>query len=274
MRISGRMELLSATLSMTDVIVIAHPADVGVGSNADISGMCNHNHLTPPPHRMECTPFNIFCGKGSLVGVQICVLVNGKACMNMKMQLKANGLAKFENDSYYPEPGVLEKLPLRRGKNHLEARILHSLYAYNSHYAAEAAIWWWPQESKVCVVDIDGTVTISDKRGLIASSFVGAARALGSALGHRAGGRRGSAPAGDDSESKTGGSSSLGEVLSQGYVHAGVGSCLTHMAAHGARLLYVTARPITLAHRTRDFLKSLGRQVRRLLALPVQKCKY
>ena len=73
---------------------------------------------------------------------------------------------------------MLEGLPLRRGKNHLEARMLHTLYAYNSHYAAVGAIWWWPRDSRLCVVDIDGTVTISDKRGLLASSFVGAARCV------------------------------------------------------------------------------------------------
>ena len=97
------------------------------------------------------------------MGVEICILINGKACM--KMRLKANGQADFANNTSHPDPGVLESLPLRPGKNHLEARILHSLYAFNSFLGAEGAIWWWPCEARVCVVDIDGTVTISDKRG-------------------------------------------------------------------------------------------------------------
>ena len=170
--------------------------------------------------------------------------------------------------AYRRRQGELERLPLRRGKNHLEARILHSLYAYNSHYAAVGAIWWWPQDSRVCVMDIDGTVTISDKRGLLASSFVGAATALGSALKGRVGGSgsggmnaSSSSPAGAGGGGAGGGagaSKGFGEALSQGYVHAGVGEALHHMAQHGCCILYLTARPITLAHRTREFLHSLG----------------
>jgi hypothetical protein len=173
---------------------------------------------------MECTPFNVFCGKSSLVGVSICLLVNGKACL--KMELNENGQARFENKSCYPDPGQLEGLPLRRGRNHLEARILHTLYAYNSHYAAVGAIWWWPRDSRLCVVDIDGTVTISDKRGLIASSFVGAARALGSALsGKGKGGRHDAAGGGagrSDAEAAGSKKSGFGEALSHGYVHEGL----------------------------------------------------
>jgi len=164
--------------------------------------------------------------------------------------------------------GELEQLPLRRGKNHLEARILHSLYAYNSHYAALGAIWWWPKDSRVCVMDIDGTVTISDKRGLLASSFMGAAKALGSALkGRGGGGGGGSSSAGQAALPSTTGSGAGGgaeggagapkgfvEALSHGYVHAGVGEALSHMAQHGCCILYLTARPITLAHKTREFL--------------------
>ena len=36
------------------------------------------------------------------MGVQICILVNGEACM--KMQLKASGQAEFANNSFYPDP--------------------------------------------------------------------------------------------------------------------------------------------------------------------------
>jgi hypothetical protein len=115
-------------------------------------------------------------------------------------------------------------------------------------------------------MDIDGTVTISDKRGLLASSFVGAATALGSALKGRVGGSgSGGMNASSSSPAGAGGSSQgagigggFGEALSQGYVHAGVGEALSHMAQHGCCILYLTARPITLAHRTREFLHSLG----------------
>ena len=252
------MDLVSsAQLSMTDVVVVAHPAaETNEGRT-----------LSPVAERMRCTPFNVFCGKTSLIGQQICILINGKACL--KMQLRHSGQAEFANGTLLPDAGVLEGLPLRSGQNHLEARILHSLYAFNSHFAAVGSIWWWPRDSRVCVVDIDGTVTISDKRGLLASSFIGAARALGSVMSGR--GREGRAAelgaedVADDAEKKTGlgkiegALAKGGERLSHGYVHPGVGEAMTAMAEHGSRILYLTARPITLAHRTRAFLRSVGR---------------
>jgi hypothetical protein len=178
------MDLMSsAQLSITDVIVVSHPviqdaveasAKRTLSPEQDYavqrllwqkqSGEDERARWRAPGHACTCVllflPFSDSCQQ---VGVEICILINGKACM--KMRLKANGQADFANNTSHPDPGVLESLPLRPGKNHLEARILHSLYAFNSFLGAEGAIWWWPCEARVCVVDIDGTVTISDKRG-------------------------------------------------------------------------------------------------------------
>ena len=256
--LAGMDLVSSAQLSVTDVVVVAHPAaETNEGRT-----------LSPAAERMRCTPFNVFCGKTSLIGQQICILINGKACL--KMQLRHSGQAEFANGTLLPDTGVLEGLPLRSGQNHLEARILHSLYAFNSHFAAVGSIWWWPRDSRVCVVDIDGTVTISDKRGLLASSFIGAARALGAimSIGHGREGKgaeEGEEEEGEEEEKKSGlgkiegALAKGGERLSHGYVHPGVGEAMTAMAEHGARILYLTARPITLAHRTRAFLRSVGR---------------
>ena len=65
-------------LSLADVIVISHPAPGRPASSKTLS---------PERERMECTPFNVFCGKGSLVGVSICLLINGKACLKMQVCL-------------------------------------------------------------------------------------------------------------------------------------------------------------------------------------------
>jgi hypothetical protein len=105
--------------------------------------------------------------------------------------------------------------------------------------------------------------------GLIASSFIDAARALGSALSAGSGGRRGGAErsqtgqgtegAGQRDEGGAGRGEgqkeSFGAALSHGYVHPGVGEALSHLANSGAHILYLTARPITLASRTRQFLR-------------------
>jgi len=53
------MDLMSsAQLCMTDVIVVSHPA----GDTSE-----DRRTMSPVHERMECTPFNVFCGKGSLV---------------------------------------------------------------------------------------------------------------------------------------------------------------------------------------------------------------
>ena len=143
----------TAQLAINDVIVVSGPAEAPVDAplpatfmsmsvDQQTSAVAASCSRASERRAMACTPFNVFCGKGSLVGAGVCLLVNGRACM--RMHLKASGEAVFAHGSLYPPAGVLAKLPLKRGQNRLEARLLHPQYAHKESYTAQGSIWSQP----------------------------------------------------------------------------------------------------------------------------------
>eukprot|EP00960_Hanusia_phi_P045873 757468-Hanusia_phi.AAC.2 len=149
------------------------------------------------------------------------------------------GCFQFPGGELSPPSDVLSSIPLSKGKNLVE---FHLADASSEPVACSASLWLLDVTDRLVVVDIDGTITRSDVRGLVASQLQGTASFLSNALSA-------SNPWAPD----------LSAALSADYTHDGVREFLTAVSAAGYLLLFLTARPITLADRTRDFLATAGR---------------
>ena len=93
------------------------------------------------------------------------------------MQITQDGNFAFPNDSVCPDPWVLAKLPLGEGRNQLEY-VLEG----NNGSSVSADIWLWDATDQLVVFDIDGTITKSDVRGLVANQLQEATSFLSNAL--------------------------------------------------------------------------------------------
>ena len=154
------------------------------------------------------------------------------------MQITQDGNFAFPNDSVCPDPWVLAKLPLGEGRNQLEY-VLEG----NNGSSVSADIWLWDATDQLVVFDIDGTITKSDVRGLVANQLQEATSFLSNAL-----------------TSLSSEDNAVSAALDTDYIHDGVVEAALQIALSGYRILYLTARPITMADKTRHFLASLGRQ--------------
>ena len=183
-----------------------------------------------------CSNFNLAVNKGNLGTVRASVDVNGRATDLVMMHDQQAGCFVFPGGKLLPEPQVLLSLPLARGRNRMEFRVLDN--ASGDRIRVFADLFLWHASDRVVVVDVDGTITKSDVRGLVASQLQTTTVFLSNALT---------------------GSQDMATALNTDYTHDGVAEALTSIAEADYRILYLTARPITLADQTREFLSSVGR---------------
>ena len=117
-----------------------------------------------------CSNFNLAVNKGALGTVRASIEVNGRATDLVMMHDQQAGCFLFPGGKLVPEPQLLLSLPLARGRNRMEFRVLDS--ASGDRVGAVADLWLWHAGEKVVVVDVDGTITKSDVRGLVVSPSV------------------------------------------------------------------------------------------------------
>jgi len=188
-----------------------------------------------------CCNFNLAVNKGNLGTVRASVDINGRATDMVMMYDQQAGCFVFPGGKLQPEQQVLLSLPLNRGRNRMEFRVLD--HASGDRIGVFADLWLWHASDKIVVVDVDGTITKSDVRGLVASQLQTTTSFISNAL----------------SASNTFFTQDFATALNTDYTHEGVAEALTSIAEANYRILYLTARPITLAEQTREFLSSVGR---------------
>ena len=111
-----------------------------------------------------CSNFNLAVNKGALGTVRASVDINGRATDLVMIHDQQAGCFIFPGGNLRPEPQVLLSLPLTRGRNRMEFRVEGACSVF-------ADIWLWQSSDRVVVVDVDGTITKSDVRGLVASQL-------------------------------------------------------------------------------------------------------
>ena len=183
-----------------------------------------------------CSNFNLTVNKGNLGTVRASVDINGRATDLVMMHDQQAGCFVFPGGKLQPEPQVLLSLPLARGRNRMEFRVLDN--ASGDRIRVFADLFLWLASDRIVVVDVDGTITKSDVRGLVASQLQTTTSFLSNALT---------------------GSQDIATALNTDYTHDGVAEALKSIADGDYRIMYLTARPITLADQTREFLSSVGR---------------
>jgi hypothetical protein len=188
----------------------------------------------------SCCNFNLAVNKGNLGTVRASVDINGRATDLVMMHDEQAGRFVFPGGKLQPEPQVLLSLPLARGRNRMEFRVLDN--SSGDRIGVVADLWLWDATDRIVVVDVDGTITKSDVRGLVASQLQTTTSFLSNAL-------NASNPWTHD----------ITKGLNTDYTHDGVAEALTCIAESNYQILYLTARPITLADQTREFLASVGR---------------
>ena len=155
------------------------------------------------------------------------------------MRINPSGIAEFQqgNDSFLsvstkPTPAQLNALceRLQPGKNLLEFQLISFQTKLIVSCSTLAAIWFWQPGVRVCVFDIDGTITKSDSMGIL-STIINYER-----------------------EGKD-----IAAVIKmtgflKDYIHEGVIEALNSISSH-LNLLYLTARPITHEKILRSFLQ-------------------
>jgi len=189
----------------------------------------------------SCSNFNLAVNKGILGTVRASVDINGRATDLVMMHDQQAGCFVFPGGKLRPEPQVLLSLPLLSGCNKMEFRVLDN--ASGVRIAVFADLWLWQASDRIVVVDVDGTITKSDVRGLVASQLQTTTSFLSNAF----------------TASINPWTQDIATALNTDYTHDGVADALTHIAQSDYRILYLTARPITLAEQTREFLASVGR---------------
>lgn len=187
-----------------------------------------------------CSNFNLAVNKGVLGTVRASVDINGRATDLVMMHDAQAGCFVFPGGNLRPEPQVLLSLPLNIGRNVMELRVLDN--SSGVKIAVFADLWLWQASDRIVVVDVDGTITKSDVRGLVASQLQTTTSFLSNAL-----------------TAANPWTQEIATALNTDYTHDGVADALTLIAQSDYRILYLTARPITLADQTREFLASVGR---------------
>ena len=91
------------------------------------------------------------------------ISLNGQPT-NLTMQLANEGTFTFSGGGLCPEAWLLSYLPLKEGRNQLE-------YVLDGGGGVSADLWLWDATDKVVIFDIDGTITKSDVRGLVANQL-------------------------------------------------------------------------------------------------------
>ena len=136
--------------------------------------------------------------------------------------MQGNDPANFEPGSSRPTPMQLQQLcaRLNDGKNLLEFRLISIRTKQEISSAVWAAIWLWEPVNRVCVFDIDGTITKSDSIGIATTVINYEGQGWGPAAVLNMAG------------------------IPKHYIHDGVIDVLTSISKH-LNLLYLTARPIT-----------------------------
>ena len=97
--------------------------------------------------------FNLAVNKGALGTVRASIEVNGRATDLVMMHDQQAGCFLFPGGKLVPEPQLLLSLPLARGRNRMEFRVLDS--ASGDRIGAVADLWLWHAGEKVVVVDVD-----------------------------------------------------------------------------------------------------------------------
>ena len=204
------MELVTGPpqLNATDVVAVVHPSG-----------------------HAACSNFNVCVNKGVLGTAHVSVEVNGRATDLIMIHDQQAGCFAFPGGNLQPEPQVFLSLPLVRGRNRMEFRV-------DGGTGACADLWLWSASDRIVVVDVDGTITKSDVRGLVASQLQTTTSFISNLN-----------PWTQD----------IATALNTDYTHDGVAEALTYITRCDYQVLYLTARPITLADQTREFLASVGR---------------
>lgn len=227
--------------------------------------------------RVVCSSFNlvgnrVFSGSS----VRASIRINGHATDLMMLQ-NAQGLHfEFPGGSLIPDNGLLGALSLSFGLNTLEFRIGNDGSPLEE-VIATAALWMWTTSDRIVVVDIDGTwpaeiavlqillscfdagicnhvltyisvgtagtVTKSDVRGLLANHVQGTASFLSNALA---------------ASNPWTSEAILNTARSADYNHEGVADAISYIASKGYRILYLTARPISMAAGSRTYLATVS----------------
>eukprot|EP00961_Rhodomonas_salina_P163093 2196889-Rhodomonas_salina.2 len=168
--------------------------------------------------RVACSNFNlvgdrIFSGDS----VRASIRINGRDTDLIMLQNVQDQCFEFPGGSLVPDDGILAGLSLSHGLNTVEFHITPK-GSTGEGVTASASLWLWSASDRIAVVDIDGTITKSDVRGLFANFFTGGA---------------------DN--------------------HEGVADAISYVAGKGYRILYLTARPISMATETRKYLESVSK---------------
>ena len=148
--------------------------------------------------------------------VKVMDSISGRSDTMACVDVKSNRIAFLESNgsiSFFPNHSILNDMGLRKDiPNLLEFR-------YNSELKLSTCckIWLWEYHENICVVDIDGTVTIEDVRGYVETVY-------------------------------------LGEF---NYIHDGIIYLLHKLSELKLRLLFLTSRPVDHIHETRKFLDTV-----------------
>jgi phosphatidate phosphatase LPIN len=180
--------------------------------------------VVQPSGHVACSSFNVVNNNGVLGAVRASVEINGCATELVMIHDQQAGCFVFPGGSLQPEQHVLLSLPLVRGRNRLE-------FFIDAGTSACADLWLWSARDRIVVVDVDGTITKSDVLGLATSFF----------------------------SNLNPWTKNVAKTLNKDYTHDGVAEALTFISRCNYQMLYLTARPITLAGQTREFLLSVGK---------------
>lgn len=71
--------------------------------------------------------------------------------------------------SYFPSHFILRDMNLRK-----DVPNLIEVFVVDTDLSASCKVWLWGMYDNVCIVDIDGTVTIEDVRGYVETVYLGA----------------------------------------------------------------------------------------------------
>ena len=157
------------------------------------------------------------------VGDSVDVFIDGLKRLTMTMQ--EGGACAFRGTQLQPDPAALGGVPgLYDVIGPHPLRFEHRYYAEGECRVSyvEAFLWVWDYSDSLVVSDVDGTITKSDVGGMI-----------NGVLGHKLGWKK-------------------------GHAHAGVCRMYNDLLNHtGARMLYLTARPMNLIVETRAYIYEL-----------------
>ena len=155
--------------------------------------------------------------------MKLVVLCNGKEIVD-NLTGRADGVAVVEpsgrvafvdpdgSHSYFASDGILTEMKLKRDSpNLIEFR------CPEMKFSSTCLLWLWSIHDHICVVDIDGTVTVEDVRGYVETVYMGVYT----------------------------------------YIHEGIVTLLHKLNAMKLRLMFLTSRPVDHITETREFLGNI-----------------